>query len=93
VRSTTRLSAGGLLTLLRHHDIPCWIDSFAGKGWTARVGNPATGFYAQEGRFHTMEAAATWLLEEVQRQYPGTLPDRSRRCNGPKTSRSFSTPL
>lgn len=65
------VSAGRLLTLLRQHDIPCSIDSFAAEGWTARLGDPATGFYAQQGRFPTFEAAASWLLEEARRQYPG----------------------
>jgi hypothetical protein len=73
-RSTTRLSAGDILTLLRHHDIPCSIDSFAVKGWTARLGDPARGFYAQEGLFPTLDAAANWLLEEARRQYPHAMP-------------------
>ena len=69
-RRTTRLSAGDILTLLRRHDIDCSIDSFAVKGWTARLGDPASGFYAQEGLFPTMNAAASWLLEEARRRYP-----------------------
>ena len=77
-RSTTRLSAGDILTLLRHHDIPCSIDSFAAKGWTVRLGDPTKGFYAQEGRFPTIDAAANWLLEEARRQYPGAMPDKDR---------------
>jgi hypothetical protein len=77
-RSATRLSAGDILTLLRHHDIPCSIDSFAAKGWTVRLGDPGRGFYAQEGRFPTIEAAANWLLEEARRQYPGAMPDSER---------------
>jgi hypothetical protein len=72
-RSTTTLSAGDILTLLRHHDIPCSIDSFAAKGWTVRLGDPTKGFYAQQGRFSTLDAAANWLLEEARRQYPGAL--------------------
>jgi hypothetical protein len=72
---TTGLSAGDILTLLRHHDIPCSIDSFAEMGWTAKLGDPARGgFYAQQSRFPTLDAAASWLLEEARRQYPGALP-------------------
>jgi hypothetical protein len=63
-------SAGDILTLLRHHNIPCSIDSFAATGWTAKLGDPANGFYAQQSRFRTLDAAATWLLEEARRQYP-----------------------
>jgi hypothetical protein len=70
----TSLSAGDILTLLRHHNIPCSIDSFAAKGWTAKLGDRAKGFYAQQSRFRTIDAAATWLLEEAKRQYPGALP-------------------
>jgi hypothetical protein len=79
-RGTTRLSAGDILTLLRHHDIPCSLDSFAVKGWTARLGDPAGGFYAQEGLFPTLDAAANWLLEEARRQYPAAMSasERSR---------------
>jgi hypothetical protein len=72
--STTGLSAGDILTLLRHHDIPCSIDSFAEMGWTAKLGDPAKGFYAQQSRFPTLDAAASWLLDEARRQYPGALP-------------------
>jgi hypothetical protein len=75
---TTRLSAGEILTLLRRHDIDCSIDSFSAKGWTARLCDPATGFYAQQGRFHTMDAAANWLLEEATRHCPGAMPGSQR---------------
>ena len=77
-RRTTRLSAGDILTLLRRHDIDCSIDSFAVKGWTARLGDPAGGFYAQEGLFPTMDAAANWLLEEARRRFPDAMPGRER---------------
>ncbi len=74
-----RVSAGDILTLLRHRDIPCSIDSFAAKGWTARLGDPARGgFYAQQSRFPTIDAAANWLLEEARRQYPGAMPGTER---------------
>jgi hypothetical protein len=73
-RGTADIRAGDILTLLRHHDIPCSIDSFAAKGWTAKLGDPEKGFYAQQGRFPTIDAAANWLLEEARRQYPGTMP-------------------
>jgi hypothetical protein len=66
--------AGDILTLLRHHDIPCSIDSFAEKGWTARLGDPSKGFYAQQSYFRTLDAAAHWLLEEARRQYPDAMP-------------------
>jgi hypothetical protein len=72
-RGTKRVSAGDILTLLRHHDIPCSIDSFAAKGWTARLGDPTGGFYAQQSRFNTLAAAASWLLEEALRHYPATM--------------------
>ena len=68
------LSAGDILTLLRQLDIPCSIDSFAEKGWTAKLGGPEKGFYAQQSRFPTLDAAATWLLEEARRQFPGVMP-------------------
>ena len=73
---TTGIHGGDILTLLRHHDIPCSIDSFSAQGWTARLGNPATGFSAQQGRFRTLDAAATWLLEEARCHYPDAIPDR-----------------
>jgi hypothetical protein len=66
-------SAGDILTRLRHHNIPCSIDSFAVKGWTAKLGDPANGFYAQQSGFRTLDAAANWLLEEAKRQYPGAM--------------------
>jgi hypothetical protein len=67
---SAKSSAGDILTLLRHHNIPCSIDSFAAIGWTAKLGDPAHGFYAQQSRFRTIGAAATWLLDEARRQYP-----------------------
>jgi hypothetical protein len=69
-RGTKSIHAGDILTLLRHHDIPCSIDSFGAQGWTAKLGDPAQGFYAQQGRFRTIDAAANWLLEEAKRHYP-----------------------
>lgn len=66
-------SAGDILTLLRHRNIPCSIDSFAATGWTAKLGDPSNGFYAQQSRFSTIGAAAIWLLEEARRQYPGAM--------------------
>lgn len=73
-RTTSGLHAGDILTLLRRHDIPCSIDSFSAHGWTARLGHPGKGFYAQQGRFATIDAAAKWLLEEARRHYPQSLP-------------------
>jgi hypothetical protein len=70
-----RLSAGDILTRLRLHNIPCSIDSFAEKGWTAKLGDPTGGFYAQQSGFLTLDAAATWLLEEATRHYPGAVRD------------------
>jgi hypothetical protein len=67
-------SAGDILTLLRHLNIPCSIDSFSELGWTAKLGSPEVGFYAQQSRFPTLDAAANWLLEEARRQYPGVMP-------------------
>jgi hypothetical protein len=72
-RSMTSISAGDILTLLRHHNIPCSIDSFAAKGWTAKLGDPTKGFYSQQSRFPTIDAAAKWLIEEARRHYPGAL--------------------
>ena len=72
-------SAGDILTWLRHHDIPCSIDSFSAKGWTAKLGDPAKGFYAQQSRFRTIDAAASRLLEEARRQYPGAMLEVSER--------------
>jgi hypothetical protein len=71
--STANLSAGDILALLRHHNIPCSIDSFAEMGWTAKLGSPEVGFYSQQSRFPTLDAAATWLLEEARRHYPGAI--------------------
>jgi hypothetical protein len=68
------LTAGDILTLLRHLNIPCSIDSFASKGWTAKLGDPEQGFYSQQSRFPTLDAAAKWLLEEARRHYPGAMP-------------------
>ena len=62
-----RISAGHLLVLLRRHRIPCSIDSLTANGWTARLGDPATGPYSQHGYFRTREAAAGWLLDEAER--------------------------
>jgi hypothetical protein len=73
-QGSTSISAGDILTLLRQHDIPCSIDSFAAMGWTAKLGDPAKGFYAQQSRFPTLDAAANWLLEEARRQYPAAMP-------------------
>jgi hypothetical protein len=78
-------SAGEILTLLRQHDIPCSIDHFGATGWSAKLGDPARGFYAQQARFPTFEAAARWLLDEARRQYPdvvGRAARRSRRSGG-----------
>jgi hypothetical protein len=65
---TARFSAGQLLVVLRRNRIPCSIDSFSAGGWTARLGNPASGAYSQQGGFRTREAAAVWLLEEAERR-------------------------
>jgi hypothetical protein len=73
-QGTAGLRAGEVLTLLRNYDIPCSIDSFEAKGWTAKLGDPAKGFYAQQSRFPTIDAAANWLLEEARRQYPKAIP-------------------
>jgi hypothetical protein len=62
-----RFSAGHLLVVLRRHQIPCSIDSFSARGWTARLGDPAKGPYSQQGYFRTHHAAAEWLLEEAER--------------------------
>lgn len=67
------LSAGDILTLLRQLNIPCSIDSFSELGWTAKLGSPEVGFYAQQSRFPTLDAAAQWLLDEARRQYPGAM--------------------
>jgi hypothetical protein len=72
-RGTTGIRAGNILTRLRQHDIPCSIDSFSDKGWTVRLGDPGKGFYAQQGRFPTIDAAANWLLEEAIRHYPDAM--------------------
>jgi hypothetical protein len=65
---TARFSAGQLLVVLRRHQIPCSIDSFSARGWTARLGDPAKGAYSQQGYFRTHHAAAEWLLEEAERR-------------------------
>lgn len=62
-----RISAGQLLIALRRHAIACSLDSLSPDGWTARLGEPGHGVYAQRGRFPTREAAAEWLLEEAER--------------------------
>jgi hypothetical protein len=72
------VSAGEILTLLREHGIPCSIDAFAATGWSAKLGEPGHGFYAQQSRFPTFEAAAGWLLEEARRQYPDVLAKAAR---------------
>jgi hypothetical protein len=66
-RSATSTRPGDILGLLRRHGIPCWIDSFAAQGWTAKLGDPANGFYAQQSRFRTIDDAANWLLAEARR--------------------------
>ena len=63
-----RISAGHLLVVLRRNQIPCSIDSLSAGGWTARLGDPAKGWYSQQGCFRTREAAAAWLLEEAERR-------------------------
>jgi hypothetical protein len=63
-----RTSAGQLLIALRRHRIPCSIDSLSADGWTARLGEPGNGLYAQQGRFRTRDDAAAWLLAEVERR-------------------------
>ena len=65
---TARIRAGPLLVMLRRHQIPCSIDSFSDSGWTARLGDPATGPYSQQGYFRTHQAAAEWLLQEAERR-------------------------
>jgi hypothetical protein len=65
---TPRINAGHLLVLLRRRQIPCSIDSFSSDGWTARLGDPATGPYSQQGCFRTRDDAAEWLLEEAERR-------------------------
>jgi hypothetical protein len=62
------ISAGHLLVVLRRYQIPCSIDSLSAGGWTARLGDPATGPYSQRGYFRTRNAAAAWLLEEAERR-------------------------
>jgi hypothetical protein len=79
----TPMAAGDILTLLRQHNIPCSIDSFAEMGWTAKLGDPAKGFYAQQSRFPTLDAAASWLLEEARRQFPGAMPGAATRSGAP----------
>ena len=66
--SKSGISAGHLLVVLRRHHIPCSIDSFSTDGWTARLGEPGHGPYSQQGRFDTRQAAAEWLLDEVERR-------------------------
>jgi hypothetical protein len=62
-----RVSAGQLLLALRRRAIACSIDSLSPNGWTARLGEPGKGPYAQQGHFPTRAAAAEWLLEEAER--------------------------
>ncbi len=66
-QGTTSMRAGDGPALLRHHDMTFCIDSFSTKGWTAKLGDPAEGFYAQQGCFHALDAAASWLLDEASR--------------------------
>ena len=66
-RTRAGISAGHLLVVLRRHRIPCSIDSLSENGWTARLGDPATGPYSQHGYFPTRAAAAEWLLDEAER--------------------------
>ena len=63
-----RVSAGQLLVALRRQEIACSIDSLSPDGWTARLGEPGNGPYAQQGHFPTRAAAAEWLLEEAERR-------------------------
>jgi hypothetical protein len=63
-----RISAGHLLVALRRRQIPCSIDSLSANGWTARLGDPATGPYSQQGYFRSRDEAAAWLLEEARRR-------------------------
>ena len=63
-----RITAGQLLVALRRHEIACSIDSLSPNGWTARLGEPGKGPYAQQGHFPTRDAAAEWLLEEAERR-------------------------
>jgi hypothetical protein len=65
---SARISAGHLLVVLRRNRIPCSIDSFSAGGWTARLGELGNGPYSQHGCFLSRQAAAEWLLEEVQRR-------------------------
>jgi hypothetical protein len=66
-----RINAGYLLVVLRRRQIPCSIDSFSADGWTARLGDPGSGPYSQQGCFPTRDAAAEWLLEEAERRLFG----------------------
>jgi hypothetical protein len=66
--SSARVSAGHLLVVLRRHHISCSIDAFSTDGWTARLGEPGRGPYSQQGCFDTRQAAAEWLLQEVERR-------------------------
>ena len=70
-RKSARISAGHLLVVLRRRRVPCSIDSFSDSGWTARLGDPASGPYSQQGCFRTREDAAQWLLEEAERRGAG----------------------
>jgi hypothetical protein len=73
---SARIAAGQLLVALRRHRIPCSIDSFSDKGWTARLGDPASGAYSQQGRFPSRQAAAEWMLDEATRR--GTVTSTER---------------
>jgi hypothetical protein len=65
---SSRIGAGHLLLVLRRNQVPCSIDSFSASGWTARLGDPGKGPYSQRGCFDTRQAAAEWLLAEVERR-------------------------
>jgi hypothetical protein len=66
--TAARIGAGRLLVVLRRHQVPCSIDSFSERGWTARLGDPASGPYSQQGNFRTRDDAAEWLLDEAERR-------------------------
>jgi hypothetical protein len=74
VRGTASVRASDIFTLLRHHGIGCSVDSFSSVGWTAKLGDPARGFVAEQGRFRTVDDAANWLLEEAKRHFPDAMP-------------------
>jgi hypothetical protein len=71
--ASPRIGAGQLLVALRRHRIPCSIDSFSDRGWTARLGDPSSGAYSQQGCFPSRQAAADWLLDEAERRGAATV--------------------